>query len=63
MRAKVGTHGGEPVSPGSHFRTVQHWQLYVDGRFIADSSLAVDRKIYEAIVEIIERDTQRNEPA
>jgi hypothetical protein len=47
---RVTTYGGEWEGG---FQTVQHWQLIVDGQFVADSSTPQDRRLYERIVEAI----------
>lgn len=37
--ARVTTYGGTPWRKNPNIRTVQHWQLEVDGEFLADSSI------------------------
>ena len=53
-RARITTYGGEPVNdqPGAA-RSMQHWQLEVDGQFIADTSARHELPVWEAIVEAI----------
>lgn len=50
--ARVTTYGGERVHEWSNTRTVQHWQLEVDGRFIADTSIPSDAELFQRIAQV-----------
>lgn len=50
-RAKVSTYGG-----GGY---VRHWQLHVDGRFIADTSIPADGDLYERIATALNNQTTK----
>lgn len=49
---EVTTYGGERTLGG--FRTVQHWQLTIAGRFIADTSDPRTADLYRKIVEAMD---------
>jgi hypothetical protein len=52
MVANVTTYGGEPGT--SHwYRSVQHWQLHVDGVFVADTDQPEMRNRFYRIAEVI----------
>lgn len=49
MTARVETYGGEENE--FSYRTVQHWQLVVDGFFVADTSAPQHAEMFERIAE------------
>jgi hypothetical protein len=51
MKAEVTTYGGNRAEDG--YCTVQHWQLYVDGEFIADTSNSAQADLFHKIAQIV----------
>jgi hypothetical protein len=58
MKAKVITYGGVKVPayyvhsdapPAPMMRTVKHWQLIIDGLFIADTSVPEQAELFKRI--------------
>jgi hypothetical protein len=58
MKAHISTYGGEIVrdSPIPYMRYVQHWQLFVDDVFVADTSTPQGVDLFQRIVDAINRD-------
>lgn len=54
MIATVVTYGGEDTGHRMNdkpIRTVRHWQLYVNDRFVADTSIPADADLFQAIAD------------
>lgn len=56
MEARVTTYGNDLTSDG--LRTVQHWQLKIDGEFLADTSSPNRAKWFLTIADAINRGSQ-----
>jgi len=54
VKAEVRTYGGEETRKpydGYMYKTVQHWQLYVDDTFISDSSVPEHAELFQRIAD------------